>query len=266
MKNVSSVPRLMSSRCCFALNGQTHSLDRQLTDFIECINYFQMVDFACPAILLFSYNEFACPSHCSARQIDAGFHTTNCPLQKSSQQGLWLSRHGQVGLSWPQIQLCHRAVVVSAARSFHCLGVKSFTCVDHLLLDSLAAFFGLGSSHLTTKTTRSGAVCFHHCPNITSTCRYELSTRAARNGVVGIPRNTDIVWHSLFQDSFPRSLLGTRHISAPCAVGNRESSGFSRRPTNTPLVLQSSTLASSASCLRNEQTSRSCTSDMSCSL
>ena len=141
MKNVSSVPRLMSSRCCFALNGRTHNLDRQLTDFIECINCYQMVDFACCAILLFSYNEFACPSHQPLQHSSNRCwvsHTSNCPLQKSSQQGLWLSRHGQVGLSWPSDS------TVSSGCGRQCCAVVSLPRCEklHLRRPSLARFVG----------------------------------------------------------------------------------------------------------------------------
>ena len=73
MKNVPSVAAKLSSR---ALNCRRHNGSKwQLADFIECIAVYQIVEFTCPALLKFSYWDFASPNHCNARQIDAGFHT-----------------------------------------------------------------------------------------------------------------------------------------------------------------------------------------------
>ena len=117
----------------------------------------QMFELMCSARLHFTHRGIcSCPSHCIVRQIDAGFHTqqaVHCSDLRSKASGCLIPvRSGFLGLRFNRVI---RFGVVSAARSFHCVCVKNFSCIVQFLLNSFRTFFGMSSSHLTTGVPRS---------------------------------------------------------------------------------------------------------------
>ena len=167
MKNVPSVPRPMSLRCSFE---QTVLIGNSLISS----NASHLIRWSISRVLPFSYSatvNFPVPAIAALVKSMLGVtpQTTHCRNLRNKVFGcLVTDRSGFLG---PRFDCVIRLWVVSAARSFHCLGVKSFTCVDHLLLDSLAAFFGLGSSDLTTGGC---GVCFK---NVSSDARSSFHPR-----------------------------------------------------------------------------------------
>ena len=171
----------------------------------------QLDEFPCPALLQIGHWQFSRPSHCIVRLIDSGVHTQQSVrciyLCNNVSDCLITVKSGFLGL---RLNCEVRSWVVTTARSLHCVCVKSFTCIDHALLNSFSAFFGLSSSHLAT------------------TCRHELSTSAAKNGVVGTSRITQGRSSEILCPKIPsqEDSSKTRRFTAPCDVSNNNSSVY----------------------------------------
>ena len=96
----------------------------------------------------------------------------------------------------------------------------------------------------------------HSCPFITRTYRYELPTRADKNGVCGDSTNA-------WSPDFPKKSL--QHSSLQCSSRGQQQEFFGclvlAKAQYTPLVHRSSSLASSAPWYRNIRTPN-CTSSL----
>ena len=171
----------------------------------------QLDEFPCPAVLQIGHWQFSRPSHCIVRLIDSGVHTQQSVrciyLCNNVSDCLITVKSGFLGL---RLNCEVRSWVVTTARSLPCVCVKKF----HLHRPCLAQFFI--------------SILWIVLLSLATTCRHELSTSAAENGVVGISRITQGRSSEILCPKIPsqEDSSKTRRFTAPCDVSNNNSSVY----------------------------------------
>ena len=197
------------------------------------------VEFTCPALLLFCYWELPRPSHCIVRRIDAEFHTqqtVHCRNLRNKVLGCFTPvKSGYFGLrfncvvrSW-SCQCC--AVVFTASVVLSSQNREKPGVVPYCSRICLLRFVLLGRTVVHSSRARADANCSPALPE---------------SEVAGIPQTT-----KTDQQEFlvPRPLpsKSIQNSTYQCLRSQRqEFVGFLDLPTNTPVVLRCSTMASSA--------------------